>query len=245
MRARVSGRRKDGGCSEVSARAAHATAASAGCAGELSPPVSASGGPAAVQRASRRGACVEREASLDMPSTSTTVSSLTTFIKSHGSSQFAVCFAGAVVLGGVIATALAHVVPCPWPLKSRSKNVHVLAVFLTIKPGTLALFKERFAAVARSARSAAEPGCLSYELSVNVRPTLLAARTRARARRSAHSSARTAPRALERARGAARTRARAHSHSTAPRPLVRSLSLRSPRTTATSSFTSATCAPRI
>ncbi len=75
--------------------------------------------------------------------------------------------AAAVVSGVALATLLAHVLPCPWPLKSRSKGVYVLAVFLTIKPGTLALFKERWAAVAKSARSSAEPGCLSYELCVN------------------------------------------------------------------------------
>jgi len=75
--------------------------------------------------------------------------------------------AAAVVSGVALATLLAHVLPCPWPLKSRSKGVYVLAVFLTIKPGTLALFKERWAAVAKSANSSAEPGCLSYELSVN------------------------------------------------------------------------------
>jgi quinol monooxygenase YgiN len=93
--------------------------------------------------------------------------SLAAFIKSHGTSQFALCLAGALVAGGALATALAHVLPCPFPLKSRSKGAYVLAVFLTIKPGTLALFKEKWAAVAKSANSSAEPGCLSYELSVN------------------------------------------------------------------------------
>jgi quinol monooxygenase YgiN len=82
--------------------------------------------------------------------------------------------ASALVLAGAAAAVAAaaaalfvHVLPCPYPLKSRSKNVYVLAVFLTIKPGTLALFKERFAPVARHTRSSNEPNCLSYELCVN------------------------------------------------------------------------------
>lgn len=40
-------------------------------------------------------------------------------------------------------------------------------MFLKITPGSLAVFKEHFAPVAAHANSAAEPGCLSYELSVN------------------------------------------------------------------------------
>jgi quinol monooxygenase YgiN len=43
----------------------------------------------------------------------------------------------------------------------------VLAVTLRIKPGTLALFKDKWSAVAKNANSAAEPGCLSYELCVS------------------------------------------------------------------------------
>lgn len=74
---------------------------------------------------------------------------------------------GAALAGCVLASALAHVVPCPFPLKSRSKGVFVLAVTLKIKPGSLALFKEKWAAVAKHARSSAEPGCLSYELAVS------------------------------------------------------------------------------
>lgn len=75
--------------------------------------------------------------------------------------------AGAVVAGGVLATLLAHILPCPFPLKSRTKGAYVLAVFLKIKPGTLAIFKEKWAEVAKVSRSSAEPNCLSYELSVS------------------------------------------------------------------------------
>lgn len=75
--------------------------------------------------------------------------------------------AGAAAVAAAAAALIVHVLPCPWPLKSRSKNVYVLAVFLTIKPGTLTLFKERFAPLARRTRSTEEPNCLSYELCVN------------------------------------------------------------------------------
>ena len=47
---------------------------------------------------------------------------------------------------------------------ARAKNVFVLAVSLTIKPGTLGLFKERWGVLAEHCRSGAEPNCLSYEL---------------------------------------------------------------------------------
>jgi hypothetical protein len=49
---------------------------------------------------------------------------------------------------------------------ARAKNVFVLAVSLTIKPGTLGLFKERWGVLAEHCRSGAEPNCLSYELCV-------------------------------------------------------------------------------
>jgi len=49
---------------------------------------------------------------------------------------------------------------------ARAKNVFVLAVSLTIKPGTLGLFKERWGVLAAHCRSGAEPNCLSYELCV-------------------------------------------------------------------------------
>ena len=75
-------------------------------------------------------------------------------------SQLLIAAGAGVLAGGVIAVALSHVLPCPWPLKSRSKSVYVLAVSLEIKPGTLALFKEHFEPLARHTRSSAEPGCL-------------------------------------------------------------------------------------
>ena len=49
---------------------------------------------------------------------------------------------------------------------ARATGVFVLAVSLTIKAGSLALFKERWGALAAHCRSGAEPNCLSYELCV-------------------------------------------------------------------------------
>jgi quinol monooxygenase YgiN len=49
---------------------------------------------------------------------------------------------------------------------ARAKNVFVLAVHLTIKQGSLELFKERWGVLAAHCRSGAEPNCLSYELCV-------------------------------------------------------------------------------
>ena len=49
---------------------------------------------------------------------------------------------------------------------ARATGVFVLAVSLTIKAGSLALFKERWGVLAAHCRSGAEPNCLSYELCV-------------------------------------------------------------------------------
>ena len=70
--------------------------------------------------------------------------------------------------GALVAVALGHVLPCPFPLKRHAKRAYVLAVFMKLAPGTMEAFKRRWAPVAACCRSAREPGCLSYELSVAV-----------------------------------------------------------------------------
>ena len=81
-------------------------------------------------------------------------------------SSKALPYIGAALAGALAAAAAYHILPCPVTPKSRAKGVFVLAVSVTIKPGTLALFKEKWGVLAAHCRSAAEPNCLSYELCV-------------------------------------------------------------------------------
>ena len=69
-------------------------------------------------------------------------------------------------MGATLVLGLSHILPCPFPLKRNSQKAFVLAVRLRIKPGTLALFKEKWGVLAKHCRSSAEPNCLSYELCV-------------------------------------------------------------------------------
>ena len=75
-------------------------------------------------------------------------------------------YIGAALAGALAAVAASHFLPCPFPLKRNSRGAFVLAVSLTIKPGTLGLFKERWGVLAKHCGSSAEPNCLSYELCV-------------------------------------------------------------------------------
>ena len=70
-------------------------------------------------------------------------------------------------IGGLAAVVLGHFLPCPVPLKRLTKKAYVLAVRITLVPGTIGAFTARWAALAAVCRSAAEPNCLSYELCVS------------------------------------------------------------------------------
>jgi quinol monooxygenase YgiN len=75
-------------------------------------------------------------------------------------------YAIGALAGACVAVVLGHVLPCPVPLKRNSKNVYVLAVRLTLVPGTMEAFRARWAVLAANCRSSREPNCLSYELCV-------------------------------------------------------------------------------
>lgn len=75
-------------------------------------------------------------------------------------------YAIGALAGACVAVVLGHVLPCPVPLKRNSKGVYVLAVRLTLAPGTLEAFKARWAVLAANCRSSKEPNCLSYELCI-------------------------------------------------------------------------------
>jgi quinol monooxygenase YgiN len=70
-------------------------------------------------------------------------------------------------IGGLAAVVLGHFLPCPVPLKRLTKKAYVLAVRITLVPGTIGAFTARWAAMAAVCRSSAEPNCLSYEMCVS------------------------------------------------------------------------------